>query len=74
MSDQPMRNYPQTWMPFFHPYSIASYSDPTFRLKITLKLQALSCLELAARLLPESFNLGALASKSVISQLKKSFW
>ena len=40
-------------------------------LKIILKLQALSCFQRALRLLPESFNLSALGSKSVISRLKK---
>ena len=40
-------------------------------LKTTLKHQALSCFERALRLLPESFNLSALGSKSVISRLNK---
>ena len=45
-------------------------------LKITLKHQALSCFERALRLLPESFSISSLGSKSVISRLKKkpSWW
>ena len=45
-------------------------------LKITLKHQVLSCFGRALCLLPESLNLSAIGSKSVISRLKKkpSLW
>ena len=63
-------------MPLFHLYRIASYWDPTSRLKIALKHQALSCFGHTLRLLQESLNFSVIGSISVIDRLKKkpSWW
>ena len=76
MSDQPIRNFPQSckqgleWMPLFPPIPLVLIETKLPLLKITLKHQVILCFERALRL-QESFNLGALASKSVIILLKK---
>ena len=76
MSDQPIKKFSSELQArssknaFFQPFSIASHWDPASLLKITLKYQALLCFERTLRF-QESFNVGALSSKSVISLLKK---
>ena len=77
MSDQPIGNSPQScklspwWMPLLHPYPLLFIQTQLPQLKITLKHQALLCFGRALCLLPQSLNLSALGSKSVIRRLKK---